>query len=584
MTVKVLKTSVKKTYWKHMNKRRYIWYMPIWRDIINENNDQKTKRGKVMSRFCRNCGAPITEEDAFCKTCGAKVDEVPQMNANAAAPAPPPVYTPGAGMPYVPAPPKKSRLGLILGIVGGVVVIGAVLLVLFLMGVLGGGVDYSDIEGKWYSSTVMIDFDDDGTLRIVTDEDTIRGEFTYDPDKEEGVIMADDRDYDDLDFALNRDTLIIDDVEYYRDRDEAGYGEDTETVADSADETQADAQVSQQIIGLWHVVEATYQGETQDVTTLGVAFEFTADGVTTYESYEETGSGAWGILDGVLTLTASDGDVVTFENIVMDLGGAGFTADVTTSDGTGSMTLTKTDHQTFGGQTSDLALLLQGFWQVCGTDEYPPMDNDVMGQGMAIAFNNQTMDVYSYFKVETSGIVFDFVDADTIRYNESGDEYTANIGFKTIAGREYLLFGSDGGTLYLIPSTYSDFMGMAGAVTTPEKDTQYSSDDDVRALIVREWNVLYYLNADGSQEEPGFDDNMVFYMDGTFEEMYGGEPYSGVWTVDSGVLTMSIDEAELWWPVYIEFSGDMQAYLLYCEVVEDGVYTGKYVVYTDYQP
>jgi hypothetical protein len=165
--------------------------------------------------------------------------------------------------------------------------------------------------------------------------------------------------------------------------------------------------------------------------------------------------------------------------------------------------------------------LLQGFWQVCGTDEYPPMDNDVMGQGMAIAFNNQTMDVYSYFKVETSGIVFDFVDADTIRYNESGDEYTANIGFKTIAGREYLLFGSDGGTLYLIPSTYSDFMGMAGAVTTPEKDTQYSSDDDVRAL---------------------------------------------------------------WWPVYIEFSGDMQAYLLYCEVVEDGVYTGKYVVYTDYQP
>ncbi len=540
-----------------------------------------------MSRFCGSCGAQMAGDEVFCKNCGAKVDFDLQANGNTAPAAPQSVYMPPTGAPYAPVPPKKSRLGLILGIVGGVVLVGVAILVLFLTGVLGGGtVDISDIEGKWYSSTVMIDFDADGTLRIVTDEDTIRGAFTYDPDDEEGVISSDDRDYDDVVFELDRDVLLVDDVEYYRDKEEAGYGEYAEPVTDSTDETQANAQLVQQIVGLWQVVEATYNGETQDVTALGVAFEFAADGsVKTYESYAESGTGTWESLEGgVLQMVAFDGDEITFENIIMDIGGAGFTADVTTNDGTGSMHLGKMDSQTFGGQTSDIALLMQGFWQVCGSNTYPPIDSDMVSQGMAVAFYDKTMDIYTDYTVDTLAIDYTFIDADTIRYTEDGVEYTADIAFKTLDGYEYLLFGNDTETLYLLPSTYDEFMAAAGTVTAPGEDTRYTSDDDVRALIVREWNALYYLNADGTQEEYGYEDNMVFNVDGTFEELYDGAPYSGIWMVEDGQLTMIADEGTMFWPVYIEFSADMQAYLLYCEITDGETGTGEYVVYTDYQP
>ena len=541
-----------------------------------------------MSRFCKNCGTPLTGDEVFCKGCGAKVDIIEQTSGNTAAPVPPqPVYTPPAGATYTQAAPKKSKLGLILGIVGGVVAISAVVLVLFLTGVLGGKVDISDIEGKWYSSDTMIDFDDDGTLRIVTDEETIRGEFTYDTDKKEGIISSDARDYDDIAFARERDTLVVDDVEYYRDKEEAGYGEDTAQTGDVSDDTQTDDELAQQIVGLWHAVETTYEGQSQDVSAMGMAFEFAADGsVTEYEGFAISETGTWDILLGSsLQLIASDGDMLTFENIVMVPGGAGFTADVTADDGTGSISFEKADAATFGG-SGDLMTQLQGFWMICGSNMYPPVNNDVIGWGMAIAFDGMTMDFYAEFDVDTLAIDYEFVDADTIHYFEDGSDYTVNIAFKTLDGREYLVMGNDAETLYLLPSTYDEFMAAASTSTTSGGDTQYTSDADIRALLTREWNAIYRQYVDGSQDVDVYQDNMVFYADGTFDEVYEGESWSGTWSVENGILTMDYGDGDsLVWPVFIEFSEDMQAYLLYSELYDDsGMGTGEYMVYSDYQP
>lgn len=111
---------------------------------------------KGATRTCQNCGAVVKEEASFCTSCGAAITQ-----AEGAAPAPPPGETPpvppaGAPPPTPPgaaeavphaAPPppvipvaKRSKVPLVLGIVGGLlVVVGIAVLVLFLTVWSGGG-------------------------------------------------------------------------------------------------------------------------------------------------------------------------------------------------------------------------------------------------------------------------------------------------------------------------------------------------------------------------------------------------------------------------------------------------------------
>ena len=89
--------------------------------------------------FCPNCGANLPDGSAFCTNCGARLA---RAAAPAAAPAARPAY---AGAP-APRPSKKSRKGLILGLVAVVLLAAIALGVLFLTGVLGGG---KGLTGVW---------------------------------------------------------------------------------------------------------------------------------------------------------------------------------------------------------------------------------------------------------------------------------------------------------------------------------------------------------------------------------------------------------------------------------------------------
>ena len=437
----------------------------------------------------------------------------------------------------------------------------------------------------------MIDFDDDGTVRIKTQDDTIDGDFTYDADEEEGEIESSDDNYDGLTFKLGSDYLKLDGEKYYRDKEEAGYGEENGD-EDGDEQPQEDASLAAQIVGIWQVVEATYGSETQDVSYLGSAFEFAAGGsVTEYESYEQSETGAWEVLEGgALQLTASDGDVITFDNIVMDEDGSAFTADATDSDGmTGSMRFVKKNKEAFAASANDLLPRLPGFWWLCGSSDYPPVDSDVLGEGLAIEFRGMVMDFYDEFEVDIRDIGYEFVDADTIHFFEDGSEYTVDVSFEPIGGQEYLAMTSDGETTYFISSSYDDYMAADVVTTIPaisDVDMTYTSDADIRALIVREWNQIYFLDANGTQDEDIFEYNTKLYADGTFDEIYDGEELSGQWTVEDGVISFDYSNGDLYiWSVVIEYKTDMQAYLLYFEVLgENQQGTGEYLVLTDYQP
>ena len=555
-----------------------------------------------MSRFCANCGTPMADDAVFCGNCGAKVN-TEQQPGDAAAQTPSP-QQPASAQPvqsqpaYVPqptytsaSPKKKSHMGLILGIAGGVVVVAAIVVVLLLTGVLGGSSnDISDIEGKWYSSAVMIDFDDDGTVRIVTDGDETEGEYTYDAKEKEGEIASENEDYDGMTFKLRSDYLKMDGEKYYRDEEEAGYVESAE--GDNADgQTQEDAALAQQYVGLWQAMEATYQGETGDMSAMGVAFEFAADcSVTEYEGYEVSETGAWEIMkSGALQLTASDGDVVTMDNIVMEAGGVAFTADVTTDDGTGSIRFVLTDMDAFLASENDLQAKIQGLWWVCGTSEEPPADNVIIAQGKAFGIDGNSMYSYYNFIDDMTGITLNFVDEDTVQFDYEGIEYTFDANFETIDGIEYFVMAFSDVSYYLLPTTYDAFVSVVDTTAVPANpgaDATYTSDADIRGLLVREWNQIYYLDASGEQDDDFYDYNIKFYADGSFEEVYDGEDYAGRWAVLNGVLVMNYTNDDVFiWPVFVEYKQDMQAYMLYMEVVGDNKQgIGEYNVLSDYQP
>ncbi len=208
--------------------------------------------------YCTNCGRHNSDNAAFCVNCGSSLagQSVPAQQVPLTPPVIPtpqvPVssqvihtqpahYTPvqgsqasvSQGVPVIPIqaatqgagqkPLKKSRKGLVIGlIIGGIVLIAAIVLFVVLAGfwLTGKSSDDSKIDdrasiaGLWSSEerAEVLKFKDNGTVYIYSAEDDRKGEYEYDSEDSEGIITVDDSDYG---FVIEDDEIDVDNMGIY---------------------------------------------------------------------------------------------------------------------------------------------------------------------------------------------------------------------------------------------------------------------------------------------------------------------------------------------------------------------------------
>ncbi len=190
-----------------------------------------------MAKFCGQCGAPIEEGKPFCIGCGAPTGEVPAQvsdpeatvyidNSQQAAPAPQQEYAPAPQQEYVPAPQspngfegayqapayaapeKKSKKGLIIGLIAGGVALVATFVLLWIFVFSGGGAD--DLVGIWKcdSKGEAWEFTEDGKLNTYMKKSGLYGEYTYEVDGDE-IVFENNGEKGRMEFSLNGDKLLV---------------------------------------------------------------------------------------------------------------------------------------------------------------------------------------------------------------------------------------------------------------------------------------------------------------------------------------------------------------------------------------
>jgi len=115
---------------------------------------------------------------------------------------------------FLPKKPKKSRKGLIIGLIvgGGVLIAAAVVLVILLMG-------GTPVVGVWYSDSLeeALEFKETGKVYIYSVTDKYRGKYEYDKKSGEGVVEIDDEEYS---FTVDKEEIIFEDKSAYKRADE----------------------------------------------------------------------------------------------------------------------------------------------------------------------------------------------------------------------------------------------------------------------------------------------------------------------------------------------------------------------------
>jgi len=520
-----------------------------------------------MSIFCASCGTKLTAGDAFCPNCGAKADVQAQQA--------PPAQQAAA---YAPVPPKKKKTGLIIGIIAGVVAIGAAVLVLFLTGVFGGTGDISDIRGRWFSEKDSVAFNDNGTVLIVTESEEIDADFTYDAKTGKGVIKSPVAGTSDVSFTFDGKTIEMKGKTYFRSKDDAMAAVSTpeptpeptpeltpvptpepDVPTPAPDTTMLESQ----IVGFWQLTEATAMGMTSDLLSQGLAFVFGEDGsAKSYQSFEESTAGTWAASGGdSVDLTDDTGEVITVESIVFAPDGASFEAEVLFEGIPGEMTFVKTDEATFlAGAAPDSSALL-GMWY-----------NQLM-RGVTLEFmEDGSAVVVNQFGRHDGTYTFDAATGEGLTTFDGG-------GFDFVLSGDALTSGGDNWLRTPLPFPEKP--------PVPAADTTYTSDEDVTALLVGiEWLYAFYQDASG-QEEYDVPEYAAQYNDtGEFDERYDGEDLAGLWYVQNGVLYLNYSNGDYYnWPVYIEYRADIASYVLYMEAMDENKNPmGEYLVFSDYQP
>ncbi len=285
--------------------------------------------------FCTKCGHKNEQGAAFCVNCGNALEMAGTPPMPQGQPVPPaPAYTPPSAAGMYGAPPiKKSRKGLMIGLIaGGVVLIAAaVVLVLLLMG-------GSNIVGEWYNSDrdETLEFYDDGTIEITSPYADYEGEYEYNKSKGEGVITIEGEDYD---FEVDKDEIDVDDVGVYvKDAD--------------ADEK------SNEIVGQWYNEELD---ETMEFKNNGnIEIE------TPYEDYEGEYEYNQSKGEGVITIDGDDYDFV-FDGNEIDVEDIGVYQKQ--SGGDNSLDFNNGSDAAFGGNSSGVQSGLLGVWYSANGEE-----------------------------------------------------------------------------------------------------------------------------------------------------------------------------------------------------------------------
>lgn len=183
-----------------------------------------------MAKFCKYCGSPLDGDMKFCGACGAQIP-IPAQSAQPpqptpvdytyAPPAAPPYSAPQPAQPYGYAPakpaPKKSKKGLIIGLIAGaVVLIGAVVFFIFFNPFASGGNDSPDsvlniMANSLYSENYSADEYLKTTFEYnyAPDEDT-KEKIKENADEYIGTGSAYEEAYEELDGKFSIATEIVD--------------------------------------------------------------------------------------------------------------------------------------------------------------------------------------------------------------------------------------------------------------------------------------------------------------------------------------------------------------------------------------
>lgn len=192
--------------------------------------------------ICPTCGMDVPEGSLVCPTCGyhfvgatpeptpeAQTEENTQENENAQLETTPESPAPAYGVPtdVIPTdvvPEKKSKTGLIIGIVAGVIVLAAIVvcIILFVFGnktdgkyvcdvYAAFGIDvYLDVDGSDVSMVMEYDMDGDG--EITEDEQEIEdGTIEFDGDV---CTITIDGDSQEATYDSKEKTITISDDDY----------------------------------------------------------------------------------------------------------------------------------------------------------------------------------------------------------------------------------------------------------------------------------------------------------------------------------------------------------------------------------
>jgi hypothetical protein len=150
--------------------------------------------------FCPNCGKQTEDGTLYCDNCGYAL----QPAVTQPGPLPRPLLQGQYGAGFMGR--RKSRKGLVIGLIAGAVVLAAALAAALLL--LTGG---KSVVGMWYSDDrgEVVEFKSDNSFYLHSVSDDYKGEYTFDKSKGEGTVTLEGYKHG---FTLSKDEMNVDEV------------------------------------------------------------------------------------------------------------------------------------------------------------------------------------------------------------------------------------------------------------------------------------------------------------------------------------------------------------------------------------